>query len=494
MCMWLWSCLISSEELTGKNSREEHGRAELHDKNIGVHIGPMRIDKAKGRPPNLRGRYQPTEKQMLKSNSLPSNISLIQMVNGSQIEYYTHVCLTQTNISDGDVDNDVLMHKVPNAKEIPGTTIWVNEWMAPGHFPYDIQMLQLLHMSINDGTNAEEQPQIDVDRIILQRAFCFRDDLCGNWDSFFRPLYTAMLQSITPRTRTVDVFTRRREQDLVWTTALSGPAPATAATPIKSIPVESTMCFERLLRRPFGSCLECPLGVCHLCFVDSITQGAVQAYQAAVTAAFESTSQPKTDEQPDGSSSKVITIAYRRNSESRMLANPLELARRIESHINTNKLLSKLPFKIKIELFDTFSATARALESINKTNASSDVLNTPTERSGANDHSSRGQAYFKQIRQSDIIICTHGAFVAHALALMRSGGAQSSMIELLGYYPNPSNNRVFTELARLFSIPRDTVVVRNLTDHAQYEPFTIVSAEIHTVIALVVRHFSRYFK
>jgi len=62
-----------------------------------------------------------------------------------------------------------------------GTTFWINEFMALGHVPYDLGLLEVLRLS-------------PVDRIVLERAPCDHPTLCSiknPWDSWFDGKKTA---------------------------------------------------------------------------------------------------------------------------------------------------------------------------------------------------------------------------------------------------------------------------------------------------------------
>ena len=86
-----------------------------------------------------------------------------------------------------------------------GTTIYVNEFMALGHVPYDLQMLEVMRLV----------PK--VNRIILQRAPCEHPTLClgmNPWDGWFKGFYKAAAMAFQPN---ITVYRRSFKSEPLWT-------------------------------------------------------------------------------------------------------------------------------------------------------------------------------------------------------------------------------------------------------------------------------------
>ena len=115
-----------------------------------------------------------------------------------------------------------------------GTTIYVNEFMALGHVPYDLQMLEVLRIS----------PK--VNRIILQRAPCEHPTLClgiNPWDSWFKGFFKAAALAFQPN---ITVYRRSYKSEPTWTGERWGSLDSENYTLKTSF---NMLCFERVIRR-----------------------------------------------------------------------------------------------------------------------------------------------------------------------------------------------------------------------------------------------------
>ena len=85
--------------------------------------------------------------------------SLEELVHMGAVQQARNSCLTDTARSLHS-KNQVKPNSLrSDAYALPGTTYWINDFLAVGHMMYDIQFLELLQ------NNA-------IDRIVLQRAPC----------------------------------------------------------------------------------------------------------------------------------------------------------------------------------------------------------------------------------------------------------------------------------------------------------------------------------
>lgn len=107
-------------------------------------------------------------------------------------------CLGETNNTGWAIGNNIIASRKLNPQlileasssghMIPGSTIWIHEWMALGHIIYDINIIQLLQFK-------------RIDRIVHQRAVCYLPHLCqgvGNWKSWFVGFYGVLVKAFQP--------------------------------------------------------------------------------------------------------------------------------------------------------------------------------------------------------------------------------------------------------------------------------------------------------
>ena len=119
------------------------------------------------------------------------NVTVEQLLLRGHFEGGTNICVRDALNNFGQ--KTVGQEKWTNRRAIdagqtflPGTTYYIDEFMAVGHMMYDIQVLMLLNAT-------------RIDRIILQRAPCATNDLCtgtGTWLSFFKNFYNILLKTV----------------------------------------------------------------------------------------------------------------------------------------------------------------------------------------------------------------------------------------------------------------------------------------------------------
>jgi hypothetical protein len=121
---------------------------------------------------------------------------------------------------------------------LTGTTHLINEWMAPGHVPYDLVLMDVLHM-------------VKVDRILIRLASCSRIDQCSNWKSFFEDYYRLLI--VSARSFHTKVYLRNYPENTTWSAMQVTPDPPydffltgeTIAVPRHGDP----LCFDHIVMR-----------------------------------------------------------------------------------------------------------------------------------------------------------------------------------------------------------------------------------------------------
>jgi len=320
--------------------------------------------------------------------------------------------------------------KDPKMTSIPGTTYWLNEFMAPGHMQLDIHLLQLFHLGL-------------IDRVILQRSPCARPDFCqgiGNWGTFFKGLYTAMVDSakIAP----VPFYVRFQPEETAWKmrrlgsltsatrTSLSGPPPF-------AINVSDMMCFERVLRR-----------VKHTGFHHSVSPHAARSFKRAAYSLI-----------PPGAvqlneSQRIVTIAHR-GSHNRHMSNRNDLMATLQKH---------LPPYVSVRLFDTTNTSL---------------------------------SHFTQVvvaAESSVIITTHGAFEGNVVYMRETG----LLIEIVGSYRNrmesgymKEDSTNFRVLSNDFLVFHRSVTATGLGSHKQLSYYLQIR-EMEEICRIIKEYFSSF--
>jgi hypothetical protein len=203
----------------------------------------------------------------LERHALPENVTSEGLDARNHVQILTNACLANANNPTGQARDGgrpewhQMSRRWMRARSeqgfVKGTTYWVNDYMAIGHVMFDTQLLSVLTV-----------PDLEVDKVILQRAPCVTHDLCnknGNksvYESFFLGHYGTLLDvadSVSKRGKTpANIYIRfmgkepywkprpvRSEQALLRNTSyIDAVLPHTPY-----IRVQRVVCFERVLRR-----------------------------------------------------------------------------------------------------------------------------------------------------------------------------------------------------------------------------------------------------
>jgi hypothetical protein len=113
-----------------------------------------------------------------------------------------------------------------------GSTIWINEFMALGHVPYDLAVLEVFRVT-------------KIDRVILQRAPCDHPTLCkfmNPWESWFKGFYKTMIYAFQ---QNATVYHRSHGSEHEWYPA-SFDERKQLLQPIHAF---GLMCFDKVVRR-----------------------------------------------------------------------------------------------------------------------------------------------------------------------------------------------------------------------------------------------------
>jgi hypothetical protein len=362
------------------------------------------------------------------------NDRLKTLVDKCTIEVYDHACVDRAQYSDGT--QNALHPSVVAVSEVPGTTIWINEWMAPGHMEYDLQFLEVLHST-------------DVDRIILQRAPCFRPDFCEGityWNSFFKGIYTAALLSAK---RDIPVYFRFHPHEPAWQPHMlsRGDIIGDPST-YPNISVTPTICFNKLIRRAYsGNCYAPCNGNLGLCFAKALTPDTATKFKAGAYSLL--TVSPSSISLLDAPKDrkKIITLAHR-SGIKRGMADPQKLAEAIKSHYASND-------NIVVRLHDTRNSSVTYLEQV------------------------------ELMATSEVVLCTHGAFVGN-IVYMRDN---SLLLELSGSYDNYLNALPFEELAKVFKVKRVTTTIADLKSQEKVN-YVISDEETSAILQIIGSYLS----
>lgn len=166
------------------------------------------------------------------------------------VQSYLHSRNSWVDGFDG-VDDDNLI--------VPGTTLWIHEWMAIGHAQYDMEIIEVLAST-------------RVDRIVLQRAPCHspESDLCvgvGTWLSWFQGFYALAIHTFRPG---IPIFVRFNATDTLDSYYLSISEAENGALRygVRQVKGSETLVlntdmkpFQRLIRKNYD---------CEMCFAKNL--------------------------------------------------------------------------------------------------------------------------------------------------------------------------------------------------------------------------------
>ena len=371
--------------------------------------------------------------------------SIDALVQIGAVDVFNGSCLGGTNYTMHSDPNPMLPRaQYPRSVHLDGTTIWINEFQAVGHAMFDIPMLQVLHAT-------------DVTRIVLQRAPCARKDFCegvGTWAGFFRGLYLSMLESA--KKLHVPVYVRFYENETAWQPKVSPRAATTTALP-PPIPVETTTCFGRVVRRH-----------CDSCFHRSVSRPVARAfkqaaYQFATADGPPSPSPPPPPPQEIAlppalpyqlppSQEVVVTLAHRGN-HYRSMADYRVLARALRDALGTRDAVGKRKFNV------TFN-----------------VLNTSTLANKV------AAEQIREFHRWQVVVATHGAFEGNVM-FFREG---TLLVEICGKEPRRWTRHCedYHQLSNLFLVFHRIVKSVDLRDERQ-PTYVLNKPEIDHIVAIV---------
>lgn len=115
-----------------------------------------------------------------------------------------------------------------------GTTVWINEFMALGHVPYDLAVLEVFRVT-------------HIDRVILQRAPCDHPTLCkwmDPWESWFKGFYKTMISTFQ---QNATVYHRSYGREHDWFPDINSFDKSKQL--LEPIHAFGLMCFDRVVRR-----------------------------------------------------------------------------------------------------------------------------------------------------------------------------------------------------------------------------------------------------
>jgi hypothetical protein len=314
--------------------------------------------------------------ELFPSPNISFDVSIQHLTSLKIIEESSLVCLKntssaggqsyhnpKTNLSFPSFLSTATTYTSAESTYLPGTTFWINEWMAPGHMYYDLVLLQALVST-------------KIDRIILQRAPCERSDFCsgvGYFNSFFKGYFTAALDAVAGNDsgRGIPIYFRYRSNErimkpLYLTSNSEQSNISSMLDPDMNIVLNDEMCFEKLLRRGEE-------------IYPAVSSNVADRFRDAAYKLFKKNEDIKIDVPIK------ITYAYRDKNAKRHIGNVDYLVRKLEdefsNHIN--------------DKFDNNSSHSKKVSicSINTSN------------------NSRGYAeQISFVSEADIIISEHGAF------------------------------------------------------------------------------------
>jgi hypothetical protein len=349
---------------------------------------------------------------------------------------YTNRCLENANRDNKSTYNiDVFDETVL----LPGRTLWLGDWMAPGHIVYDVYIVQLLMC----------QP---IDRIIVQRNPCYRQDLCGVWDTFFKFFF-----AVTLRAANVNIpIYMRLEHSTPWTPHFMFHAPLTNGL-LSSIDLNNTLCFQDLYWRWQKDTIA---------FHDSVSVEAARRFKAACRALLHDIRDARVSQPPaavQGAGRHISVVIVTRGESTRAMRNHADLKHSLQKYLR-NQLHSS-------HSQDHGRATVTLSVGVRHTGGRDMTTFRP--------HTSAAIAH-----TADVLVCTHGAFAAHTMYMPEG----ALLVELRGNYATSSNDDMFKHLADMFLVKHQNVTVANLTNHMQIEPYVISKREMGYINTVVWRH------
>lgn len=379
-----------------------------------------------------------------QNNDIHVSLTYANIIAGRYMLSHSHSCLTNTH-KPLHSENTVVSHQ--NSYSIlNGTSLWINEFMALGHVPYDLPMLELLSL-------------VKVDRIIIQRAPCDHPTLClikDPWESWFKGFYT-VLRSLNGGS--VLVYARSYGNESEWKLRIPHHIPQHIESGPPFIQVNSTTCFDTVFTR--GDRHTFHLGVSKIA-ANRFRAMAVSFSLPPASNQYFNISGSKLDEI---SKPLIITIAHRGALATRHLTNYAGLREYLVSSLRgVNKILirprSSFPSNIIVRSVDT--ADMRTYGTF--------------------------EAQVRVAAESTVLIAEHGAFQTNMMFMSNN----SLLIDLRGTYKHPSFAD-FENLARLFDVHMVPVIAGNMRSHERQRSFEISENEMHQVALIITTYLSSMF-
>jgi hypothetical protein len=378
------------------------------------------------------------------NNPMPDNATLNTMLDRRTINYAENVCLSQT-LSPAHSDND--MERFSSAKHnkykpvLTGTTMWINDWFAPGHVFFIISMIQVMQ-------------SIHIDRIILQRAPCWREDFCsgiGYYRSFYQGFYRVLIHAFQPQTTLyIRWYGSDKEYHAINLTDIrKNQIVGTIDSRFPPIKVQETTCFEKVVARI----------VCHTCMFHSVSNSAIQQFkQMAYQIVSQELQKPLFPSMFSTKDPIIITFAYRSENATRKMDNLTHVISIFQHHLQGKNITYHLPTKsipstIQFETLDTSQNNLTYTEQINI------------------------------VTRTQILIAEHGAFQAHLMYLRNA----SLLIDLRANSKSSQYQQMFElfeAMTHLFGIFHASVTMRELKLHEQKE-YRVHGDEIQQIIHII---------
>ena len=352
-----------------------------------------------------------------------------------------------------------------SASLMPGTTYYINDFMAVGHAMHDIHLLQLLNTT-------------RIDRIIIQRAPCATKDLCvglGTWKSFYHALYSTMLEAANSMHTLI--YVRFHEQETSWTERpilqlqqqqkqLTDSVPvgrhadaSTGGVSVGggvgaiggSIPVKSMLCFSRAFHRDkisgyyFGVSAE---------LSTTFKETAYRLAELATSSDAGTGTGAGAVVRNESKSKKTIRVIYAHRGQNhyRELVDPKVLQIFILSQLEGGLAKVSAGVSVSVDLFDT----------------------------------SLQMSFQEQVRTvagADVVICTHGAFETNVIYMRK----HSLLLEIRGsgsvHYDE--NALAYNHLSNMFQVHFRSVKAAGLQG-LQDKSYSLMPVELERIGSLVL--------
>lgn len=329
-----------------------------------------------------------------------------------------------------------------------GTSLWINEFLALGHVPYDLQAMELLRVT-------------KIDRIVLQRAPCDHPTLClglNPWTSWFEGFYRSMILAFQPEVR---VFRRDFGNETEWRAErFVANASSLLDAPIH---IHSRMCFDRVIRRHSMDS-----------FASGISKSTTvlfrrKAYSISNVSSFENLFNRSVNS-TEGTSSActVISVTHRGTGTSRHIDNYGAIVDMLKQNFSAVLVDGRAPLGTDLCTCDKARVVVRLVDTSNTTQLSS------------------FQSQVRLAAESHVLVGEHGAFHTN-LVFMRQGGL---FIDLRGDYLNAATE-TFERLADLFDVNYKHVVTKAMTSHVQ-SSFVIGPDEVEAVGRIITSYLTDF--